>query len=83
MYNFLDKVSTRKRVLHARMSHSTVCNMTVSTKKTLRTLVKTSMQVACNARYTLSVVCGTLAEHTLVKFEIKSVTDKIFIQHGP
>ena len=31
---------TRKRALHARMSHSTACNTTVSTKKTLRTLVK-------------------------------------------
>ena len=31
---------TRKRALHARMSHSTVCNTTVSTKKTLRTRVK-------------------------------------------
>ena len=31
---------TRKRALHARMSHSTVCNTTVSTKKTRLTLVK-------------------------------------------
>ena len=31
---------TRKRALHARMSHSTVCNTTVSTKKTRRTLMK-------------------------------------------
>ena len=31
---------TRKRALHARMCHSTVCNTTVSTKKTRRTLVK-------------------------------------------
>ena len=31
---------TGKRALHGRMSHSTVCNMTVSSKKALRTLVK-------------------------------------------
>ena len=31
---------TRKHALHARMSHSTVCNTTVSTKKILRKLVK-------------------------------------------
>ena len=34
------KIATRKRALHARMSHSTVCNTTISTKKTLRTPVK-------------------------------------------
>ena len=59
------KLKTRKRALHARRSHSEVCNTTVSTK----------------AGYTLSVVCGTLTEHTLVKLEIKSVTVKIFIWH--
>ena len=31
---------TRKWALHAWMSHSTVCNTTVSTKKTRRTLMK-------------------------------------------
>ena len=31
---------TRKRALHAQMSHNTVCKSTVSTKKTRRTLVK-------------------------------------------
>ena len=31
----------------------------------------------------LSVVCGTLTEHTLVKLEIKSVMDKIFILYDP
>ena len=31
---------------------------------------------------TLSVVYGTLIEHTLFKLKIKSVTDKIFIRHG-
>ena len=31
---------TRKRALHARMSHSTACNKTVSTKNTRRKLVK-------------------------------------------
>ena len=31
---------TRKWALHARMSHSTVCNTTVSTKKTHHTPVK-------------------------------------------
>ena len=40
----LDKGSTnswtRKRALHARMSHSTVYNTTVSNKKTNRTLMK-------------------------------------------
>ena len=35
-----DDIVTRKRALHARMSHSTICNMTVSTKKTCHTLVK-------------------------------------------
>ena len=34
------------------------------------------------AQSTLSVVCGTSTEHTLVKLEIKSVTDKISIWHG-
>ena len=33
-------IETRKRALHARMSHSTVCNTIVSTKKTRRTLMK-------------------------------------------
>ena len=33
-------IDTRKRALHARMSHSTVCYTTVCTKKTLRILVK-------------------------------------------
>ena len=36
----------------------------------------------CKAEATLSVVCGTLTEHTLVKLEIKSDTDYIFIRHG-
>ena len=36
---------TRKRALHARMSHSTVCNTTVSTKKTLRILMKQVRQL--------------------------------------
>ena len=31
---------TRKQALHAQMSHSKVCNTTVSTKKTCCTLVK-------------------------------------------
>ena len=31
---------TNKRALHARMSHNTFCNTTVSTKKTRRILVK-------------------------------------------
>ena len=37
------------------------------------------------AGYTLSVVVvrDTLTEHTLVKLEIKSVTDKIFVRHDP
>ena len=34
------QIRTRQRALHARMSHSTVCNKTVSTKKTLRALVE-------------------------------------------
>ena len=40
--NFLiiKHIPTRKRALHARMSHSTVCYTTVCTKKTLRILVK-------------------------------------------
>ena len=33
-------IITRKRALHARMFHSTVCNTTVSTKEIRRTLVK-------------------------------------------
>ena len=32
--------NTKKRALHARTSHSTVCNTTVSTKKPRRTLMK-------------------------------------------
>ena len=36
----LSIINTRKRALHAKMSHSTVCNTTVSTKLTHRTLVK-------------------------------------------
>ena len=40
-YCFVHKIQqTRKRALHARMSHSTVCYTTVCTKKTLRILVK-------------------------------------------
>ena len=38
--NMMQQIETRKRALHARMSHSTVCNTTVSTKKTSRTQAK-------------------------------------------
>ena len=38
--NMTLQIETRKRALHARMSHSTVCNTTVSTKKTRRSLMK-------------------------------------------
>ena len=38
--NTMVRYTTRKLTLHARMSHSTVCNTTVSIKKTRRTLVK-------------------------------------------
>ena len=38
--NMMQQTETRKLALHARMSHSTVCNTTISTKKTLRTLMK-------------------------------------------
>ena len=38
-------IHTRKRALHARMSHSTVCNTTVSTKKTRHTLMKQVRQL--------------------------------------
>ena len=47
----------------ARMSRCTVCNTTVSTK----------------AGSTLSVVCDTFTEHTLVKFKIMSGTHGIVI----
>ena len=32
---------------------------------------------------TLSVMCDTLTEHTLVKLEIKGDTHEIFMQYGP
>ena len=38
--NMTQQIETRKRALHARMSHITVCNTTVSTNKTRRTLMK-------------------------------------------
>ena len=40
-------IATEKRALHARMSHSTVCNMTVSTKKAHTGEISTP--VTCNA----------------------------------
>ena len=40
VFKFKLLISTRIRALHARMSHSTICNTTVSTKKTRRTLAK-------------------------------------------
>ena len=40
-------------------------------------------EAARKAGSTLSVACGTMTEHTLVKLEIKSDTDYIFIRHGP
>ena len=35
------------------------------------------------AGFTLAVMCVLLTEHTFVKLEIKSVTDKIFTWHSP
>ena len=43
--NNMSLQKTRKRALHARMSHGTVCNTTVSTKKARRTLVKIVRQL--------------------------------------
>ena len=40
------------------------------------------MQWLTKAGYTLSVMCDTLTEHTLVKLEIKGDTHEIFMQYG-
>ena len=43
--NMTQQIETRKRALHARMFHSTVCNTTISNKKTRRTQVKQVSQL--------------------------------------